>query len=147
MIDVARAGEDPARAMTAMAEAGCGPVRVALSPDGATAWVTARSDNALLAFPTAELTSLSAKPNVTATEVGSAPVGVAARPDGRQVWVANSDRFKGGAGSLSGVFPAGGAQRHVASGKFPRDIGFLPDGKTLVVAQYDSQAIQFVPTD
>jgi DNA-binding beta-propeller fold protein YncE len=74
-------------------------------------------------------------------------VGVVVRPDGRQVWVANSDRFKGGVGSLSMVSPAGGAQRREASGKFPRDIGFLPDGKTLVVAQYDSKAIQFVPTD
>ena len=147
VIDVTRAAKEPAGALVAMAEAGCGPVRVALSPDGATAWVTARSDNALLAFPTAELTGLSARPNVTATEVGSAPVGVAARRDGRQVWVANSDRFKGGRGSLSGVSPAGGAQRRVASGKFPRDIAFLPDGKTLVVAQYDSQALQFVPTD
>ena len=32
------------------------------------------------------------------------------------------------------------------TGVFPRDIGFLPDGKTLVVAQYESRAVQFVPT-
>jgi len=45
------------------------------------------------------------------------------------------------------VSPSGQVLRTVASGLFPRDLSFLPDGRTLVVAQFESQAIQFVPTD
>jgi len=118
-------------------------VRVALSADGATAWVTARGDNAVLKFATGRI----ADPP-QATTVGPAPVGVAARPDGRQVWVSNSDRFSSaGVGSLSMIAAAGGAGRSIPSGKFPRDMRFLPDGRTLLVAQFDSLALQLVPTD
>jgi hypothetical protein len=35
----------------------------------------------------------------------------------------------------------------VPSGRFPRDLRFLPDGKTLVAAVFGSRAVQFVPTD
>jgi hypothetical protein len=61
------------------------------------------------------------------------------------VWVANSDRFSAnGNGSRTAVSPGGALLRTVPSGRFPRD---LPDGKTLVVAEFGSQAVQFVPTD
>jgi sugar lactone lactonase YvrE len=148
VIDVARAAKDPAQSVVAAVNAGCGPVRVALSPDGATAWVSARGDDALLAFATASLRGVQADPQPTRRPVGSAPVGVAVRPDGQEVWASNSDRFATGSqGTLSALKTAGGPARTVASGGFPRDMTFLPDGKTLVVAVFRSGAIQFVPTD
>jgi DNA-binding beta-propeller fold protein YncE len=149
VIDVDMAGSDPGKALVGAAMAGCGPVRVALSPDGAMAWVTARGDDRLLGFATAKLSAAGAAgaPQVS-IQVGSAPVGVAARPDGAQVWVADSDRFAAnGACSLTAVSPQGAVLRTVPSGRFPRDLRFLPDGKTLVAAVFGSRAVQFVPTD
>jgi DNA-binding beta-propeller fold protein YncE len=148
IIDVATAGQDPSKAVIGVRKAGCNPVRVALSPDGATAWVTARGDHRLEAFSTAGLAGASTAAPDISIKVGRAPIGVAVRPDGTQVWVANSNRFvTGRPGSLTAVSPAGAVLRTVATGVFPRDLSFLPDGKTLVVAQYDSLAVQFVPTD
>jgi DNA-binding beta-propeller fold protein YncE len=147
VIDVAKAATDGKAAVLAVAAAGCGPVRVALSADGATAWVTARGDNRLLAFTTAELHGIAADPKVASYRVGTAPVGVAVRPDGAEVWVSNSDRFeRGGEGSLSALALPGGQVRSVASGQFPRDMVFLPDGKTLAVAVFASHELQIVPT-
>lgn len=148
VVDVATALKDPEHSVAAAWAAGCSPVRVALSPDGATAWVTARTDGALLAFRTSDLQGVQPAPKPERREVGAAPVGVVARPDGREVWVANSDRFsKTGEGSLSGLPAGGGEARHVASGKFPRELGFLPDGRTLVATVFGSNELQFVPTE
>lgn len=143
VINVARAAQSPEGSILALVAAGCSPVRVALSPDGATAWVTARGDNAVLKFSTGRIAEAP-----EAISVGPAPVGVAVRPDGAQVWVSNSDRFSSaGVGSLNMIPAAGGAGRTAPSGKFPRDMRFLPDGRTLLAAQFDSRALQLVPTD
>ncbi|HEU5416167.1 MAG TPA: hypothetical protein VFV41_00645, partial [Streptosporangiaceae bacterium] len=50
VISVRRASRTPDRSVVATVTAGCSPVRVILSPDGSTAWVTARGSDALLAF-------------------------------------------------------------------------------------------------
>jgi DNA-binding beta-propeller fold protein YncE len=147
-IDVGAAAKDPARSVLGIRKAGCNPVRVALSPDGATVWVTARGENRLEGFKTAKLAGASIAAPEISVKVGLAPIGIAVRPDGSQVWVADSNRFgHSRPGSLTAVSPSGQVLRTVATGVFPRDIGFLPDGKTLVVAQYESKAVQFVPTD
>ena len=147
VVDVAAAASEATKSVVAVAAAGCGPVRVALSPDGATAWVTARGDNDLLAFPTARLSGVQLNPKLEQRRVGTAPVGVAVRPDAAEVWVANSDRFSpSGAGSLMGVATAGGGARKEASGRFPRELAFLPDGRTLVATVFGSSELQFVPT-
>lgn len=148
LIDVARAATAPEKSVVAAVNAGCGPVRVALSPDGTTAWVTARGDNAVLSFPTASLRGVQPEAKGIVHPVGTAPVGVAVRPDGAQVWASNSDRFSTASqGTLSEIATAGGPGRTVASGGFPRDMAFLPDGKTLVVSVFRSGAVQFIPTD
>jgi DNA-binding beta-propeller fold protein YncE len=149
VIDVAAAGRNPSDALLAMRRAGCAPVRVALSPDGAIVWVTARGEERLEGFAAGALKGVSAaRPEIIA-RVGPSPIGIAVRPDGTQVWVAASNRYAGrrAPGLLTAVSPTGQVLRTVATGAFPRDLSFLPDGKTLVVAQYESQAVQFVPTD
>jgi DNA-binding beta-propeller fold protein YncE len=148
VIDVATAAVNPDKAVLGVRKAGCNPVRVELSPDNMTAWVTARGDHRLEGFTTAGLTGASAAAPEVSVKVGRSPIGLAVRPDGTQVWVANSNRYNGGQpGSLTAVSPDGRVLRTVSTGVFPRDIHFLPDGKTLMVAQYDSHAVQFVPTD
>jgi len=145
VIDTATVAKEPYKSVVAAVSAGCGPVRVALSPDGRTVWVTARTDNALLAFQTRQLTQ--PNPKVDRRVVGVAPVGVAVRPDGSEVWVANSDRFSTtGAGSLTAVSPSDKGSRQVATGRFPRELAFLSDGVTMVVTVFGSNELQMVPT-
>ncbi|MFL5297129.1 MAG: YncE family protein [Phenylobacterium sp.] len=145
VVDVATAVKDPEHSVAAAWAAGCSPVRVALSPDGATAWVTARSDDALLAFKTADLKGVQPAPSPERRKVGRAPVGVLSQPDGGAVWVANSDRFSStGEGSLTATPVAAGEARTVASGKFPRELAFLPSGRTLVATVFGSGELQFV---
>jgi DNA-binding beta-propeller fold protein YncE len=148
VIDVGMAAKDPAKAVVAVRRAGCNPVRVALSADQATVWVTARGEHRLKGFSALGLSGASTAAPDISVKVGQAPIGIAVRPDGTQVWVADSNRFgHNRPGELTALSPSGKVLRTVATGVFPRDINFLPDGKTLVVAQYESQAVQFVPTD
>jgi DNA-binding beta-propeller fold protein YncE len=148
VIDVRALGADPSKAVLAVRQAGCNPINVALSPDGGMLWVTARGDGRLLGFAADKLVGapVTAPPEMS-IKVGPAPIGVAVRADG-QVWVADSNRFSHGRpGSLTALSPSGQVLRTLPGGVFPRNVGFLPDGKTLVVAQSDSHALQFVPTD
>ena len=58
VVDVEIARKDPAHAVTSRVEAGCNPVRLALSPDGGRAYVTARKDNKVLVFETAKFSKI-----------------------------------------------------------------------------------------
>lgn len=148
VIDVRALGTDPSKAVLAVRHAGCNPINVALSPDGGTIWVTARGDGRLLGFAADKLVgaSVTAPPEVS-IKVGPAPIGLAVRADG-QVWVADSNEFSHGRpGSLTALSPSGQVLRTLPGGVFPRNARFLPDGKTLVVTQFDSKALQFVPTE
>ncbi len=148
VIDVAVAMKNPSKAVVAVRKAGCNPVRVALSPDQATVWVTARGDSRLDGYLAVGLKGASTAAPEISVKVGPAPIGIAVRPDGAQIWVADSNRFgHNQPGSLSEVSPSGRLVRSIPTGVFPRDLRFLPDGKTLVVAQFESRAVQFVPTD
>ena len=93
VIDVAKAETSPRHAVVATAAAGCSPVRVAVSADGATIWVTARGSNALLGFSAAKLAIDPRHAEIAAIAVGRAPVGLALVDDDRRVVVADSNRF------------------------------------------------------
>lgn len=139
-IDVAVARTSPRRAVIADRPAGCSPVRVAVSATGEV-FVTARGDNAVLRFPADG--KATRPPSI---KVGDAPVGVAVRPDAAEVWIANSARFDGGDGSLTRIDVKTGATTTTSSGPFPRELDFLPDGKTLVATQFNGGVLQFVAT-
>lgn len=153
-IDVARAASDPRNSILTAMPAGCDPVRVAVSPSGQTLWVTARGDDALLRIPASGLTAGQGRIERDSFHIGAEPVGVAIRPDDKQVWVALSARFESdeAAGlaaidSLDGLDGNGTTRRmSVPARGFPREVRFLPDGRTLVVTLFRSQAIELIRT-
>ena len=67
-------------------------MRVAVSPDGSTAWVTAAQSNALLAFSAAELRTDPSRALRAVVRVGSEPVGLLLVDNGRVALVGNSNR-------------------------------------------------------
>lgn len=153
VVDVSKAAGDPANSVAARVQAGCNPVRLAISPDGKRAYVTARNSNALLAFDTAKFHTDAAHARVGTVPVGSSPVGVAVLNKGRQVVVSNSNRFARdqtvrqtltvidaarvgeGAAAILGSVPAG---------LFPREFGRSPDGQTLFVSNYISSELEVI---
>lgn len=152
VISVASAARDPGEAVLASVSAHCSPVRVAVSADGRTVWVTARGDNQLLAFSAARLRSDPAHALLAAVRVGEAPVGLALVGGGRAIVVGDSNRFNapGGRATLT-VVDAAAALAHrpavigtIAAGSFPREMSPEPDGRTLLVANYGSQQLEAV---
>jgi DNA-binding beta-propeller fold protein YncE len=151
VVDVERAKTHPAGSIVSYVPAGCSPVRLAISPAGDRAFVTARNSNALLAFDTASLRGDASKALISTVPVGTAPVGI--EVVNKQVFVTNSDRFGArrnarqtltvidtaridqGAGAIQGMIQAGG---------FPRGFGVSPDGRTLFVSNFNSNEIQII---
>jgi DNA-binding beta-propeller fold protein YncE len=153
VVDVARAESDPAHSVIATVPAGCNPVRLALSPRGERAYVSARGDDALLVFDTQALTNDAPHALVAKVPVGTAPVGIAVIDDGSKIVVTNSNRFAGsaadhqdlavvdaarvtsGAAAVIGSIPAGG---------FPREIRTTADGRTLLLTNFTSRTLEII---
>lgn len=157
VVDLARAETEPARAVIGNVPAGCSPVRLLLSPDGARAYVTARNSNALLVFDAARMVSDPRGSRIARIPVGTAPVGIAVVNGGQQVIVTNSNRFGGspsdtqsltvidatkvaagagtGTGAVIGSIPAGA---------FPRELRVTTDGRALVLTNFGSRTIQLI---
>lgn len=153
VIDLKRAESDPARSVVGTVPAGCSPVRLVTSPSGDTAYVTARRDNAVLAFRTKDLLGDTARALIARVPVGTAPVGVAVIEGGKKVVATISNRFatgpaqpqslvvidvdKMGAGAraITDTIPAGG---------FPRELRLMPDGHTLLVTNYATNTLEVV---
>lgn len=157
-IDVERAATDPQDAVSRSMQAGCNPVRVAVSPDGAYLWVSVRGSGDLYRISTRDLAHHAVTLDDQSYHVGGEPVGVAVRPDGKEVWVALSGRFLSGSDAadrgrqLIGILGIGNkavtSVRMVsepASG-FPRELEFLPDGRTLAVSLFGGKRIEFITT-
>lgn len=79
------------------------------------------------------------------------------RFDGTQVWVALSNRFGStkydptgrqlvGLGGLGSAGQGPTKLLRAPASDFPREVSFLPDGRTLVVTLYGAKRIEFVPT-
>ncbi|KAI1387741.1 cytochrome cd1-nitrite reductase-like protein [Hypoxylon trugodes] len=152
VLDVAILKTDPSKALLHTVDAGCSPVRLAVSPDGKQVWVTARLSNKLLAFDTEKLDSAHPEGALRASvQVGTSPVGIAIVNRGRHIITADSNRFNY-ANATTGLTVVGteaalwGNQGfpRILTGLFPREFAVSPDGKTLLVSEYRSKAIQAV---
>jgi DNA-binding beta-propeller fold protein YncE len=150
VIDVARAGTDPANAVVARVPSGCSPVRAAISPEGQRLFVTARNSDAVLAFGTTKLVSDPEHALLGKMPVGAAPVPIAVVDEGKKVIAGNSNRFANsespqsltvldaskladGSGSVLGTIPAGA---------FPREMRLSADGHTLFLTNASSSSLQ-----
>jgi DNA-binding beta-propeller fold protein YncE len=119
--------------------AGCSPVRMAVTADGKTLWLTARGDNRILGFDTATLETKNPASALIgyADSGGEAPVGLQLFYGDRLLAVANSNRFAspptGNATILDVTTPAAPQSRStITSGYlFPRNLTLAPDGTTL----------------
>ena len=148
VLNAQTAAQDPAAAIAGHVGAGCNPVRVALSPDGDVAWVTARASDVLIGFDTAELRTQPSRAVTAVVRVGFEPVGVAVYDGGRYAVVANSARFAGSSApqNLTVVnLQAALAGRSsvvawIAAGSFPREISI--DGALGLVTNYDSGTVE-----
>jgi DNA-binding beta-propeller fold protein YncE len=152
VLSIAEAERDPARAVVATASAQCQPVRVAVSTDGQTVWVTARASDDLLAFSAARLRSDPAKALIAAVRVGEAPVGLALTDGGRLIVVADSNRFDAsGARSALTVIDAAAALAGrpalvgtLPAGAFPRELSLEGNGRVLLVGNFGSDQLEAV---
>ena len=130
--------------------AGGGAVRLALSPDGARAYVTARGDDALLVFDTEKLARDPEHARIASVPVGVAPVGIAVVDKGRKIIVANSNRFAAtpAASETLSVIDAEKVDSGkdavigtIRAGQFPRELSVTADGKTLLVTNSGSELV------
>jgi len=153
VIDVKKAKVNPESAVISKTPAGCTPVRLALSADGGTAYVTARNSNTLMVFDTAGLVRGSSQALTAKLEVGKSPVGVAVFDGGAKIAVTNSNRFFANGNenqSLSVIDVAGGVSGSpvilgsIPAGGFPREIRLTADQKTMLVTNYRSKTVQFI---
>ena len=154
VIDVEKLQTDPSNAIISKVPAGCSPVRVIVSHDDQTVWVTARESNALLAFDASKLVSNASVALLASVQVGTSPVGLrfAGANDGR-VLTANSNRFGRSGNATTGlsVVDVDAALRggranlgQIPTGLFPREMAVSPDGRTVLVSDYGSSMIQAV---
>ena len=146
VVDVARAASDPAGSVLAKVPGGCDPVRVALSKDGARAFVTARGADSLLVFDTAKLVADSGHALIATVIAGKSPVGVTVA--GQNVMTADSNRFAqaGRKGEwLSVIDPVTSKViGNVPAGLFPRELYVTADGMTLLVTNFSSNSLELV---
>jgi hypothetical protein len=146
VVDVARAAKYPEGSVLASVAGDCDFVRVALSRDGAKAFVTARRADSLLVFDTAKLASDSAHALIARVGPGKAPVGVIAA--GPYIVTADSNRLApAGRKSewLSVIDPMTfQVIGNVPAGLFPRNFSVTEDGKTLLVTNTNSNSLELV---
>lgn len=150
VVDVSKAGSDPAHSVVGKIPAGCNPVRVAVSADGARVYVTARKSDAVLVFDAPKLIADPEHAEIARIGVGTAPVPITVLDGEHRVIAGNSNRFGtagSGAQSLSVIDTASlRVIGQIAAGEFPRDLVVSPDGKTLFVANFGSETLQAMNT-
>jgi YVTN family beta-propeller protein len=148
-IDVAKAQSVPNQSVISKVPSDCSPVRMALSPDGATAWVTNRASNTVTAFDTAKLVAGDETARIATIPVGSNPVGIGITSDGRYVLAGNTNRFGPGGATNGSISVIDTARKTVVgtlpAGLFPREFS-TGTGTTLFLANYRSDTITVFDT-
>jgi DNA-binding beta-propeller fold protein YncE len=89
VIDVNKAKTSPATAVIAELPAGCRPVRVVLSSDGARAYVAARSSNEIVFFDTAMARGSVKSARLGSIKLPSSAIGLALAQDGSHLLASN----------------------------------------------------------
>jgi DNA-binding beta-propeller fold protein YncE len=154
VVDVARARVDPAHSVVRRVPAGNSPVRMIVSADGRTVYVTARGGNELLVFDADLLISDPQNSLLEAVTVGSEPVPLALVNNGTILVVGNSNREQLSAETQDTLtlLEVGQSGRdiktigNIAAGKFPREMCLSPDGQTLFVSNFRSRSLQVIDT-
>jgi len=148
-VDVSKAQTDPANSIVSKIPSDCAPVRMALSPDGTTAWVTNRASNSVTAFDTAKLIAGDESARIATIPVGSNPVGIGITSDGRYVLAGITNRFGPGGTNAGRIDVIDTTQKRVvgtlASGLFPRQFT-SGSGTTLFLSNYRSNTITVFDT-
>jgi DNA-binding beta-propeller fold protein YncE len=121
--------------------AGCSPVRVAVSSDNRTLYVTARGDDAVLVFDAAALEHDPEHAFLRSIPTGGiAPVGLALFDHDRKLLVANSNSFSNSPGNATVIDLSNPADSKVVqtikTGDFPRNVTASPDGRSLLLTVY-----------
>jgi len=120
--------ETTANAVVATVPVGGKPVDVAISPDGATAYVTDTAIDSVHRIDTA-----TRQPVGAPIEVGDGPRGIAIAPDGGRAFVANSEADTVTVLGLPAAAPI--ATIPLAAGAEPEGVAIAPNGATAFVAQ------------
>jgi DNA-binding beta-propeller fold protein YncE len=151
ILDVETLKKDPSKALLASVDAGCGPVRVAVSPNGKHIWVIARESNMLFAIDAARLESNQSTALLASVQVGTQPVGLTFVNHGRNNTTADSNASNHtNVTTVLTVVDAEAALnckhgfQQIPTGLYPREFAVSLDGKTLLVSQYYSDDIQAV---
>jgi DNA-binding beta-propeller fold protein YncE len=152
VIDLTKAESQPNLSVVSTVTAGCSPVRVVVSRDGSTVWVTARGSDALLGFSASSLVSDPVHAHIAQVRVGEAPVGLALVKEDTFVVVADSNRFGAprATADLSVVDVAAALHGQPAvlgtipAGLFPRELAV--NGSTLSVTNFGSGQVEAIDT-
>lgn len=152
IVDVRRATRAPGSAVIGAVPAGCNPVRLVSPPGGEVAYVSARTDDAVLAFDTSRFLADPAHALIGRVSVGRAPVGMAVFNNGSRLAVTNSDRFGDSSANQSltiiDTAKVGGREDavmgSVPAGMFPRELTMIGDGKTLLLTNFGSRTLAVI---
>jgi serine/threonine-protein kinase len=150
LVDLNKAKASPKGSVVATVPVGCGPARALVSPDGKVLWVTSRLSNTLLGFSMPRLRSDPGHALIAKVPTGAQPIAEAFIDRGAKIVVGDSNLgAPTGPASNLAVISTAKALAHkpallgyVPTGKVPRRMTVLPDGKTLLVTVTYSHELQ-----
>jgi len=151
VIDVDQARTDPAGSIVSMVRAGCNPVRLVVTPEGDRLYVTARTDDEVLAFDIRLLEADANRAQVARVTVGAAPVGLILVGRRDSLVATSSNRFAGADNDQQDLYLVGpGGSRglsvvgRIPAGAFPRQLHLARDRHTLYVTNFASRTLQVI---
>jgi YVTN family beta-propeller protein len=126
---------------------GCVATRLTLSPKGDRAYVTARADNAIVVLDTTKFLTDPENAKIATVPVGRTPTGstlmdselivsnIGTPQEPQPLTVIDLAKVNSGAGAVLGTIPVGSGAR---------DATVLPDGRTLIVPNFNSKTLQVI---
>ncbi len=154
VLDLARAESSPQDSVVSATQTGCGPGRIAVSADGSTVWVTARSSDAVLGFSASRLRTDKARALLYDIPVGRTPIGAILVGGGKRLIVSDNDPGNSGATAhnlavidVTKAMAGQGARAllgYIPGGQQPRDLALVPGTTFLLVADSASNEVQWI---